>query len=141
MGLNQESDDNPRRRSTRGNTYQESDRARKAALLAKKDQENISKNGISILEYYRSGWSIVEIAAQTCESEETIIRTSAIRNFINQVNSIMGLVKSHVEGLSAKEIAQQLNIELGIVIDELKWFQQSQIIIQKGKVWIHKKYE
>ena len=120
---------------------QESDRARKAALLAKKDQENISKNGVSILEYYRSGWSVVEIAAQTCESEETIIRTSAIRNFINQVNSIIGLVKSHVEGLSAKEIAQQLNIELGIVIDELKWFQQSQIIIQKGKVWIHKKYE
>ncbi|MEO1693357.1 MAG: hypothetical protein AAFR63_17795 [Cyanobacteria bacterium J06631_6] len=119
----------------------ESDRAKKAALLARKDRENISKNGISILEYYRSGWSIVEIAAQSCESEETTIRISAIRNFINQVNSIVGLIKSHVEGLSAKEIAQKLNIELGIVIEELNWFQQSQIITQKGTVWIHKKYE
>ncbi|MEO1670080.1 MAG: hypothetical protein AAFR77_04710 [Cyanobacteria bacterium J06631_2] len=119
----------------------ERDRAQKAALLARKDRENINKNGISILEYYRSGWSIVEIAAQTCESEETIIRISAIRNFINQVNSIVGLVKSHVDGLSAKEIAQKLNIELGIVVDELNWFQQSQIITQKGTVWIHKKYE
>ncbi|MEL6580859.1 MAG: hypothetical protein AAFQ14_14000 [Cyanobacteria bacterium J06621_12] len=119
----------------------ERDRAQKAALLARKDRENINKNGISILEYYRSGWSIVEIAAQTCESEETIIRISAIRSFINQVNSIVGLVKSHVDGLSAKEIAQKLNIELGIVVDELNWFQQSQIITQKGTVWIHKKYE
>ncbi len=122
-------------------TYQESNRANKAALLAKKDQENISKNGITILEYYRSGWSVVEIAAKSCESEETAIRISAIRNFVNQVNSIMGLIKSHVEGLSAKEIARQLNIEIGIVIEELKWFQQSKIITQKGKLWIHKKYE
>ncbi len=122
-------------------TYQESNRAKKAALLAKKDQENISKNGITILEYYRSGWSVVEIAAKSCESEETAIRISAIRNFVNQVNSIMGLIKSHVEGLSAKEIARQLNIEIGIVIEELKWFQQSKIITQKGKIWIHKKYE
>lgn len=119
----------------------ESDRAKKAAFLAKKDQENISKNGISILEYYRSGWSEVEIAAKSCESEETAIRISAIRNFINQVNSIMGLIKSNVEGLSAKEIAQKLNIELSIVLEELKWFQQSKIITQKGKVWIHRKYE
>jgi predicted DNA-binding protein YlxM (UPF0122 family) len=120
---------------------QEGNRARKAAILARKDRENISKNGIHILEYYRSGWSMVEIAAQSCESEETAIRIAAIRNFINQVNSIIGLIKSHVEGLSATEIAHQLNIELNIVIDELKWFQQSQIIIQKGTVWIHKKYE
>jgi|GEM_PF-1773897 len=119
----------------------ESDRAQKAALLARKDRENISKNGFSILEYYRSGWSIVEIAAQSCESEETAIRISAIRNFINNVNSIISLIKSHVNGLSAKEIAQQLNIEIGIVIDELNWFQQSKIVAQKGTVWIHKKYE
>jgi len=119
----------------------ESDRARKAALLAKKDRENISKDGFSILEYYRSGWSIVEIAAQSCESEETAIRISAIRNFINNVNSIIDLIKSHIEGLSAKEIAQRLNIEINIVIDELNWFQQSKIITQKGTVWIHKKYE
>ena len=122
-------------------TYGESNRAKKAAFLAKKDQENISKNGIGILEYYRSGWSVVEIAAKSCESEDTAIRISAIRNFVNQVNSIMGLIKSHVEGLSAKEIAQQLNIEIGIVLEELKWFQQSKIITQKGQVWIHKKYE
>ena len=122
-------------------TYQESNRAKKAAFLAKKDQENISKNGVTILEYYRSGWSVVEIAAKSCESEETAIRVSAIRNFVNQVNSIIGLIKSHVEGLSAKEIARQLNIEIGIVIEELKWFQQSKIITQKGKLWIHKKYE
>ena len=122
-------------------TYKESNRAKKAALLAKKDQENISKNGSSILECYRSGWSVVEIAAKSCESEETAIRISAIRNFVNQVNSIMGLIKSHVEGLSAKEIARQLNIEIGIVIEELKWFQQSKIITQKGQLWIHKKYE
>jgi predicted DNA-binding protein YlxM (UPF0122 family) len=120
---------------------QEGNRARKAALLARKDRENISKNGTNILEYYRSGWSMVEIAAQSCESEETAIRIAAIRSFINQVNSIIALIKSHVEGLSAKEIAHQLNIELNIVIDELKWFQQSQIITQKGTVWIHKKYE
>ena len=94
-------------------TYKESNRAKKAALLA----------------------------AKSCESEETAIRISAIRNFVNQVNSIMGLIKSHVEGLSAKEIARQLNIEIGIVIEELKWFQQSKIITQKGKLWIHKKYE
>lgn len=120
---------------------QEGNRARKAALLASQDRENISKNGTSILEYYRSGWSMVEIAAQSCELEETAIRIAAIRNFINQVNSIISLIKSHVEGLSAKEIADKLNIELGIVIDELKWFQQSKIITQKGTVWIHKKYE
>jgi len=121
--------------------YKESNRAKKAATLAKKDQENIIRNGISILESYRSGWSVVEIAAQTCESEETAIRISAIRNFVNQVNSIIGLIKSHVEGLSAKEIAQKLNIEVGIVVEELKWFQQSKIITQKGQLWIHKKYE
>ena len=122
-------------------TYQESNRAQTAAILAQKDRENISKNGKSILEYYRSGWSVVEIAAQSCESEETAIRISAIRNFINQVNSIINLIKSHVEGLSATEIAQQLNIELSIVLAELKWFQQSRIITQKGQLWIHKKYE
>jgi hypothetical protein len=120
---------------------QEGNRARKATLLARKDRENINKNGTSILEYYRSGWSMVEIAAQSCESDDTAIRIAAIRNFINQVNSIISLIKSHVEGLSAKEIACKLNIELGIVIDELKWFQQSKIITQKGTVWIHKKYE
>jgi hypothetical protein len=119
----------------------ESNRAKKAALLAKKDRENISKQGISILECYRSGWSEVEIAARSCESEETAIRIAAIRNFINQVNSIIDLIKSQVTGLSAKEIAQQLNIELNVVIDELQWFQQSKIVAQKGTVWIHKKYE
>jgi hypothetical protein len=119
----------------------ESNRAEKAALLAKQDRENISKQGISILECYRSGWSEVEIAARSCESEETAIRIAAIRNFINQVNSIIDLIKSHVTGLSTKEIAQQLNIEPDIVIDELKWFQQSKIVTQKGTVWIHKKYE
>jgi hypothetical protein len=119
----------------------ESNRAKKAALLAKKDRENISKQGISILECYRSGWSEVEIAARSCESEETAIRIAAIRNFINQVNSIIDLIKSQVTGLSAKEIAQQLNIEPNVVIDELKWFQQSKIVTQKGTMWIHKKYE
>ncbi|MGL5832020.1 MAG: hypothetical protein ACRC1Z_02160 [Waterburya sp.] len=119
----------------------ESNRAKKAALLAKQDRENITKQGITILECYRSGWSEVEIAARSCELEETAIRIAAIRNFINQVNSIIDLIKSHVTGLSAKEIAQQLNIEPNIVIDELKWFQQSKIITQKGTVWIHKKYE
>jgi hypothetical protein len=119
----------------------EGNRAKTAALLAKKDRENISKNGISILEYYRSGWSEVEISTQSCESPETAIRISAIRNFINQVNSIVSLIKSNVAGLSAKEIAQKLNIELSIVVDELKWFQQSKIVIKKGTVWIHKKYE
>ena len=122
-------------------TNQESNRAKNAALLAQKDRENISKSGVSILEYYRSGWSIVEIAAKSCESEETTIRISAIRNFVNQVNSIVSLIKFHVQGLSAKEIAQKLNINLEIVLEELKWFQQSKIITQKGKVWIHKKYE
>jgi hypothetical protein len=119
----------------------ESNRAKKAALLAQKDRENISKQGISILECYRSGWSEVEIAARSCESEETAIRIAAIRNFINQVNSIIDLIKSQVTGLSAKEIAQQLNIELNVVIDELQWFQQSKIVAQKGIMWIHKKYE
>ncbi|HEY9771591.1 MAG TPA: hypothetical protein V6C71_24370 [Coleofasciculaceae cyanobacterium] len=119
----------------------ESNRAKKAALLAKKDRENIIKSGVSILEYYRSGWSVVEIAAKSCELDDTTIRISAIRNFVNQVNSIMDLIKSHVEGLSDREIAQKLNIEIGIVIEELKWFQQSKIITQKGKLWIHKKYE
>jgi hypothetical protein len=119
----------------------ESNRAKKAAFLAKQDRENISRQGISILEYYRSGWSEVEIAAHSCESEETAIRIAAIRNFINQVNSIIELIKSHVTGLSAREIAQQLNIELNVVTDELKWFQQSKIVAQKGTVWIHKKYE
>ena len=123
------------------NIHPEKNRAKKAAILAKKDRENIIKNGVNILEQYRSGWSVVEIAASTTESENTSIRISAIRSFINQVNSIVALIKSHVEGLSAKEIAQQLNIELGIVIEELNWFQQSQIITQKGQVWIHKKYE
>ena len=119
----------------------ESNRAKKAAILAQKDCENISKNGMAILGYYRSGWSIVEIAAQSCESEETTVRISAIRNFVNNVNSIVTLIKSHVEGLSAKEIAQKLNIDLGIVIEELEWFQQSKIITQRGTVWIHKKYD
>lgn len=121
--------------------FKESNRAKKAAKLAKKDIENIKKSGVSILEYYRSGWNVVEIAALTNESEETAIRISAIRNFVNQVNSIIGLIKCHVEGLSAKEIAHQLNIEISIVIDELNWFQQSDIITQKGKLWIHRKYE
>lgn len=119
----------------------ESNRAKKAALLAKKDRENIIKSGVSILEYYRSGWSMVEISVKSCELDDTAIRISAVRNFINQVNSIMDLIKSHVEGLSAQEIAQKLNIESSIVIEELKWFQQSKIITQKGKLWIHKKYE
>lgn len=119
----------------------ESNRAKKAALLAKKDRENIIKSGVSILEYYRSGWSVVEIAVKSCELDDTTIRISAIRNFVNQVNSIMDLIKSHVEGLSEQEIAQKLNIESSIVIEELKWFQQSKIITQKGKLWIHKKYE
>lgn len=123
------------------NTNIENNRAKKAALLAKKDQENILKHGVSILEQYRSGWSIVEIAAFTNETDHKSIRISAIRSFINQVNSIIYLIKSNVEGLSAKEIAQQLNIELSIVIDELKWFQKSQIITQRDRVWIHKKYE
>ena len=127
--------------NSRMDTYEESNRAKQAALLAKKDRENIIKNGLSILEHYRSGWSVVEIAVSTSESEATSVRIAAIRNFINQVNSIIGLIKSHVEGLSATEIAQKLNIELNIVLEELKWFQQSQIITQKGQVWIHKKYE
>ncbi|MEL6439388.1 MAG: hypothetical protein AAFQ80_09065 [Cyanobacteria bacterium J06621_8] len=122
-------------------TDRESNRAKIAAALAQQDLENISKNGANILEHYRSGWSIVEIAAQSCESDASTMRISAIRNFINRVNSIMSLIKSHVEGLSAKEIAQQLNIEMPIVIAELKWFQQSKIITQKGQLWIHKKYE
>ncbi|MGL5943516.1 MAG: hypothetical protein ACRC2S_24760 [Waterburya sp.] len=121
--------------------YPECDRAKKAAILAQKDDENIKKNGVAILEYYRSGLTVVEIAALTSESEDTAIRISAIRNFVNQVNSIISLIKSHVEGLSAKEIANQLNIEINIVLEELNWFQQSEIIIQKGKLWIHKKYE
>ncbi|MGL6339725.1 MAG: hypothetical protein ACRC80_11365 [Waterburya sp.] len=121
--------------------YPESDRAKKAATLAQKDYENIKKNGVAILEYYRSGLTVVEIAALTSESEDTAIRISAIRNFVNQVNSIIGLIKSHVEGLSTKEIANKLNIEINIVLEELNWFQQSEIIIQKGKLWIHKKYE
>ncbi|MGD1922330.1 MAG: hypothetical protein ACFCAD_27615 [Pleurocapsa sp.] len=123
------------------NTNIENNRARKAALLAKKDRENILKHGVSILEQYRSGWSVVEIAASSSNTENNSIRISAIRNFINQVNSIIGLIKSNVEGLSTLEIAQKLNIEIDIVIEELKWFQKSQIIIQKDKVWIHKKYE
>lgn len=123
------------------NTNVESYRAKKAALLAKKDRENILKHGVNILEQYRSGWSIVEIAALTNEVENNSIRISAIRNFVNQVNSIMSLIKAHIEGLSATEIARQLNIEMNIVLDELKWFQKSQIITQKGEVWIHKKYE
>ncbi len=127
--------------NSRMDTYEESNRAKQAALLAKKDRENIIKNGLSILEHYRSGWSVVEIAISTSESEATSVRIAAIRSFINQVNSIIGLIKSHVEGLSATEIAQKLNIELNIVLEELKWFQQSQIITQKGQVWIHKKYE
>ena len=123
------------------NSYEESNRANQAALLAKRDSENIKNNGVTILEYYRSGWSVVEIAALTSESEATAIRISAIRNFINRVNSIIGLIKSHVEGLSANEIAKKLNIEVSVVVDELEWFQQSNIIVQKGEVWIHKKYD
>ena len=123
------------------NTNIENYRAKKAALLAKKDRENILKYGVSILEQYRSGWSVVEIAALTNETEHNAIRIAAIRSFINQVNSIVSLIKSDVEGLSATEIARQLNIEINIVLDELNWFQKSQIITQKGEVWIHKKYE
>ena len=121
--------------------YEEGNRANKAALLAKRDSENIKKNGVALLEYYRGGWSVVEIAAFTSESEDTTIRIAAIRNFINRVNSIISLIKSHVDGLSTNEIAKKLNIEVSIVIDELRWFQQSKIIVQKGEVWIHKKYE
>lgn len=121
--------------------YPESNRAKKAAFLARKDRENLIKNGVNILAQYRSGWSVVEIAATTCESDDTAIRISAIRSFINQVNSIVDLIKAHVEGLSAKEIARRLNIDIGIVVAELKWFQQSQIVIQQGTLWIHKKYE
>ena len=121
--------------------YEEGNLANKAALLAKRDSENIKKNGVALLEYYRGGWSVVEIAAFTSESEDTTIRIAAIRNFINRVNSIISLIKSHVDGLSTNEIAKKLNIEVSIVIDELRWFQQSKIIVQKGEVWIHKKYE
>ena len=121
--------------------YEEGNRANKAAFLAKRDSENIKKNGVALLEYYRGGWSVVEIAAFTSESEDTTIRIAAIRNFINRVNSIISLIKSHVDGLSTNEIAKKLNIEVSIVIDELRWFQQSKIIVQKGEVWIHKKYE
>ena len=96
---------------------------------------------MALLEYYRGGWSVVEIAAFTSESEDTTIRIAAIRNFINRVDSIISLIKSHVDGLSTNEIAKKLNIEVSVVIDELKWFQQSKIIVQKGEVWIHKKYE
>lgn len=123
------------------NNYEEGNRANKAALLAKRDSENIKKNGVALLEYYRGGWSVVEIAAFTSESEDTTIRIAAIRNFINRVNSIISLIKSHVDGLSTNEIAKKLNIEVSVVIDELEWFQQSKIIVQKGEVWIHKKYE
>jgi len=121
--------------------YKENNRAKKAAELAKKDSENIKKDGVSILSYHRSGWSVVEIAALTNESEGSAIRISAIRSFINQVNSIIDLIKIHVEGLSAKEIALQLNIEVNIVLEELKWFKQSEIITQRENLWIHKKYE
>ena len=123
------------------NTNVENNRAKKAALLAKKDRENILKYGVNILEQYRSGWSVVEIAASTSELDHNSIRISAIRSFINQVNSIINLIKSNVKGLSAKEIAQQLNIDLSIVIDELHWFQKSQIITKRDRVWIHKKYD
>ena len=123
------------------NNFKENNRAKAAAMLAKKDSENIKRNGTVILEYYRSGWSVVEIAALTNESEASAIRISAIRSFINQVNSIISLIKAHVEGLSAKEIALKLNIEINIVIEELKWFQQSEIVTQQDHLWIHKKYE
>ena len=122
------------------NTNVEKNRAKKAALLAKKDRDNILKYGVDILGQYRSGWSVVEIAVLSSETENPI-RISAIRNFINKVNSIISLIKAHVKGISAKQIAQKLNIEIGIVLEELKWFQQSQIVIQKGQLWIHKKYE
>lgn len=123
------------------NTHQESNRAKKAAWLAEQDRKNIIKYGVKILQHYRSGWSVVEIAAYSNESETTSIRISAIRNFIERVNSIISLIKAHVEGLPATEIAQKLNIEMNIVLEELRWFQESQIITQKGQVWIHKKYE
>lgn len=123
------------------NNFKENNRATKAAELAKKDSENIKRDGINILSYYRSGWCEVEIAALTSESDDSTIRISAIRSFINQVNSIIGLIKSNVEGLSAKDIALQLNIEINIVLEELKWFQQSEIITQRENLWIHKKYE
>lgn len=121
--------------------FKENNRAKKAAELAQKDIENIKKDGLTILGYYRSGWHIVEIAALTNESEDNAIRISAIRSFINQVNSIISLIKSRVDGLSATEIALQLNIEIHIVLEELKWFQQSEIITQRENLWIHKKYE
>ena len=122
-------------------SFKESDRAKKAALLAERDSENIKKNGVTLLEYYRGGLTVVEIAALTSESEDTTIRIAAIRSFINRVNSIISLIKSHVDGLSTNEIAKKLNIEMSVVRDELEWFQQSKIIVQKGEVWIHKKYE
>ena len=123
------------------NNFKEHNRAKKAAWLARKDEENIRKNGTVILEYYRSGWSVVEIAALTNESPDSAIRISALRNFINRVNSIINLIKSHVEGLSAAEIALRLNIEINIVRAELNWFQQSKIITQKEHLWVHRKYE
>lgn len=119
----------------------ESNRAKNAALLAKRDRENLSKNGLNVLKYYRSGWSIVEIAALTSESEDTAIRIAAIRNFIFQVNSIISVLKSHAGGLSTKDIAEKLNIDITVVMAELNWFEQSKIIIQKESLWIHKKYD
>ena len=121
--------------------FKESNRAKKAAWLAKKDSENIRDNGTTILEYYRSGWSVVEIAAFTNKSADSAIRVSALRNFINRVNSIISLIKSNVEGLTATEIALKLNIEINIVLEELEWFQQSEIITQRENLWIHKKFD
>lgn len=116
-------------------------RARKAEFLALQDKDNIKKNGETILKYYRSGLCAVEIAAHTNELENAAIRVSAIRNFINRVDSIVELVKSHSQGLTAPEIARQLNLELDIVLEELQWFQQSSIIDLQGQLWIHQKYK
>ena len=116
-------------------------RAKKAEFLAIQDKDNIKKNGEAILKYYRSGLCAVEIAAYTNELDNTAIRVSAIRNFINRVNSIVELIKSNSKGLSALEIAHQLNIELDIVLKELQWFQQSQIIEQQDQLWIHQKFK
>ena len=116
-------------------------RAKKAAFLALQDRENIKKNGGAILRYYRSGLCAVEIAAYTNQSENTAIRISAIRNFINRVESIVELVKANSQGLSTQEIAQKLNIDTDIVLEELQWFQQSKIIDLVDRLWIHRKYQ
>ncbi len=116
-------------------------RAKNAAFLALQDRENIKKNGGEILKYYRSGWCVVEIAAYTNQSENTAIRISAIRNFINRVESIVELIKANSQGLSTQEIAQKLNIDIDIVLEELQWFQESKIVDLVDQLWIHRKYQ